>query len=158
MVPEGLGNCSFDLPAELCSDKSAKRNLSLTFKKKVIYLKTETVEPGLIRTLACVASVSVWFRRKERGTRVKLTARKVVQVKERGGGGEERFPSFPSPSPLLHFLALVSFLARSKPKIPFLGVSFFAPKPNGNSCYAGYTDTKRTCHSVHIIRVSVSGG
>ena len=33
LVPEGLGNCSFDLPAELCSDKSAtKRNLSLIFK------------------------------------------------------------------------------------------------------------------------------
>ena len=38
LVPEGLGNCSFDLPAELCSDKSAtKRNLSLTFKKKVMF-------------------------------------------------------------------------------------------------------------------------
>ena len=34
------------------------------------------------------------------------TARKVAQVKERG-----------------HFLALVSFLARSKPKVPFLGIS-----------------------------------
>ena len=34
-------------------------------------------------------------------------------------------PSFPSssPSPLFHFLALVSFLARSKPKVPFLGIS-----------------------------------
>ena len=37
LVPEGLGNCSFDLPAELCSDKSeTKRNLSLTFKKKAM--------------------------------------------------------------------------------------------------------------------------
>ena len=34
LVPEGLGNCSFDLLAELCSDKSSKkRHLSLTFKK-----------------------------------------------------------------------------------------------------------------------------
>ena len=40
--------------------------------------------------LACIASVSVWLRRKEQGTRVKLTATKVAQVKERGGGGEER--------------------------------------------------------------------
>ena len=32
--PEGLGNCSFDLLAELCSDiSSTKRHLSLTFKK-----------------------------------------------------------------------------------------------------------------------------
>ena len=34
----------------------------------------------------------------------------------------QAFPSFASPSPLFHFLALVSFLARSKPKIPFLGL------------------------------------
>ena len=33
-VPEGLGNCSFDLLAEVCSDiPSTKRDLSLTFKK-----------------------------------------------------------------------------------------------------------------------------
>ena len=32
-------------------------------------------------------------------------------------------PSLPSPSPLFHFLALVPFFARSKPKIPFLGLS-----------------------------------
>ena len=58
LVPEGLGNCSFDMPAELCSDKSAaKRNLS--FKKKVMYLKKETVEPGLIRTRKGHAIVSV---------------------------------------------------------------------------------------------------
>ena len=41
----------------------------------------------------------------------------MVQVKQRGGG---------------HFLALVSFLAPPKP------VFQFAPKPNGNACYAGY--------------------
>ena len=46
--------------------------------------------PGVTVVIACVASVSVWFRSKERGTRVKLTARKMAQVKERGGGGEER--------------------------------------------------------------------
>ena len=36
------------------------------------------------------------------------------------------------PSPLFHFLALVSFLARPKPK------SLFAPKPNRNACYAAW--------------------
>ena len=35
----------------------------------------------------------------------------------------QAFPSFPSPSPHFHFLALVSFLARPKPRIPFLRVS-----------------------------------
>ena len=34
----------------------------------------------------------------------------------------QAFPSFPSPSPHFHFLALVSFLARSKLRIPFLGL------------------------------------
>ena len=43
----------------------------------------------------------------------------MVQVKERGRGGEERKETFPSPSPslLYHFFALTSFLAR-----PFLGL------------------------------------
>ena len=37
----------------------------------------------------------------------------------------QAFPSspFPSPSPHFHFLALVSFLVRPKPRIPFLGLS-----------------------------------
>ena len=43
----------------------------------------------------------------------------------------QAFPSFPFPFPHFHFLALISFLARPKPR------SFFAPKPNGNACYAG---------------------
>ena len=68
------------------------------------------------------------------------------------------FPSFPSPSPHFHFLALVSFLARPKPRIPFLRLSllrnqtetlstqatFFVPKPHGNACYAGYPICCRT--------------
>ena len=70
-------------------------------------------------SLACVASVSVRFRRKERGTRVK--DREKSGASKRAGRG---WPSFPSPSPLFHFLALVSFLARSIPKVPFLGISW----------------------------------
>ena len=50
--------------------------------------------------VACVASVSVRFRRKERGTRVK--------DREKSGASKR---------------ALVSFLARSKPKVPFLSIS-----------------------------------
>ena len=50
----------------------------------------------------------------------------MAQVKERGEGGEERKETalllLPPPPPL-HLLALVSFLARPKPRIPFLGLS-----------------------------------
>ena len=67
--------------------------------------------------LACVASVSVRFRSKEWGTRVKDRA-KLAQVKERGGVGEERKetflpflkPSFPSPPlPPASFIFWFSF-------------------------------------------------
>ena len=55
------------------------------------------------------------FRSKERGTRVKM-----AQAKEWGGGEEEMNETFFLPLPLFHFLALVSFLARPKPRILFL--------------------------------------
>ena len=71
--------------------------------------------------VACVASVSVRFRSKERGTRVKDRAKNGVS--ERAGRGWGKEETFPSPSPHFHFLALVSFLARPKPRILFLGLS-----------------------------------
>ena len=58
--------------------------------------------------IACVASVSVWFRSKERGTRVKDRAKNGASEKAGRGWGTK---------------SLVSFLARSKPKIPILGLS-----------------------------------
>ena len=73
----------------------------------------------LCSQLACVASVSMRFRSKERGTRVEDRTKNGVS-KQRAGRG---FPSFPSPSPHFHFLVLLSFLARPKPRIPFLGLS-----------------------------------
>ena len=60
-------------------------------------------------SLACVARVSVRFRSKERGTRVKDCAKNGVS--KRAG-------------------------SRPKPRILFLGLSF-GPKPKGNACYAG---------------------
>ena len=44
LVPEGFGNCSFDLLAELSSDiSSTKRNISLTFKKSTKKTATNNV-------------------------------------------------------------------------------------------------------------------
>ena len=66
------------------------------------------------------------FRGKELGTRVRTTARKMAQAKQQGGGREQRnreVSFLPLPLPLFHFLALVSFLARPKPRIPFPGLS-----------------------------------
>ena len=75
--------------------------------------------------IACVASVSVWFRRKERGTRDKDRAKNG----RTGGGGGENFSVLSLPHPLFHFLALVSFLAQPKPKIPLLGLSLLRKLP-----------------------------
>ena len=60
--------------------------------------------------IACVTSVSVGGLGAKNEERESKTARKVAQVKSGEG-------------PHFHFLALVSFLARPKPRIPFLGPS-----------------------------------
>ena len=75
--------------------------------------------------LACVARVSVRFRSKERGTKVKDRAKN--DANKRAGRSCRRFIPFPPPFPLppsllFHFLALVLFLGRPKPKIPFPGL------------------------------------
>ena len=59
------------------------------------------------KIIACVASVSVRFRSKERGTR----------VKDRATNGSR-------------------FISRAVKTENPLPRSFFAPKPNGNACYA----------------------
>ena len=63
---------------------------------------------GVDPDIACVASVSVRFRRKERGTRVK--------DREKSGS---------------------RFISRAVKTESLLPRYFFAPKPNGNACYAG---------------------
>ena len=67
--------------------------------------------------IAWVASVSVRFRSKKRGTRVKDHAKNGTSKRAGREGG-----SFLSPSPLFHFLPFVSLLVRRKQKIPFLGL------------------------------------
>ena len=71
--------------------------------------------PSVLLWLACVASVSVRLRSKERGTRVKDCAKN--DVIERAGS------------------CFISRAAKTENPVPR---SFFAPKPNGNACYAGY--------------------
>ena len=104
--------------------------------------------------LACVASVSVRFRSKEQGTRVKERAKNGVSKRAGRGWGRKLAPVPSSSASLLfHFLALVPFFARPKPKVPFLGLSLlrnqtetlatqatFIPYPNPayapeNSCH-----------------------
>ena len=82
---------------------------------------TLCTDVSVYSNIACVASVSVRFRSKERVTGVKDHA--TNGASKRTGRGWERKKSFSCPSPLLFFLAFVLFLARSKPKIPFLGLS-----------------------------------
>ena len=80
--------------------------------------------------------MSLWFRVKER-ERESETARKMAQVKERGGGGEERKSFLPSPPPLPFFGSrFVSRAAKTENPIPR---SFLTPEPNENmenACYA----------------------
>ena len=66
-------------------------------------LNTRTKHNTVRFDLACVASVSLRCRSKERGTR----------VKDRTKNGASKRAG----------MALVSFLARPKPRIPFLGLS-----------------------------------
>ena len=68
-----------------------------------------------VQQLACVASVSVWFRSKQRGKRVKESAK---------NGASERAES-----------RFISCAVKTENSLPW---SFFAPKPNRNACYAGY--------------------
>ena len=64
------------------------------------------------------------FGSKDRGTRVQDRARNGASKRaRRGWGRKEGNRSPPPPPPPLHLLALVSFLARPKPRIPFLGLS-----------------------------------
>ena len=106
-------------------------------KQYKVQLKVLALRNHSTSSVACVASVSVRFRSKERGTRVKDRA-KMAWVKERGGSGQERKETFlPLPLPPLSFFGscFISRAAKTENPVPW---SFFAPKPNGNACYAGY--------------------
>ena len=84
-------------------------------------------------SLARVASVSVRFKNKERGTRVKDRAKNGGS--KRAGRGWVSFLPSPLPPPLSFFG--YSFISRAVKTENPLPRSFFAPKPNGKACYAG---------------------
>ena len=97
----------------------------------------------------------------------------------------QAFPSFPSPSPSphFHFLALVSFLARLKPRILFLGLSLLRNQTEtlatqgiwtttthrlirvwigrggggGSTCYPGYQSFFLACDEEHVLSEDTSG-
>ena len=65
----------------------------------------------------------------------------------------QAFPSFPSPSPHFHFLALVSFLARPKPRIPFLGLSLLRNQTETLATQARWADwSVHMAHSSRLLR------
>ena len=120
---------TFDLVNLVMSETGVPKKFRLNnfLKKSLIVLKSQgTFVPDAAienvtakkemdsSKLASVATVSVRFRSKERGTRVKDCAKNGAS-KRAGRGWGRKFPSFHSLSPLFHFLALVSFLGRPKP-------------------------------------------
>ena len=87
------------------------------------------------KKLACVASVSVRFRSKERGTRVKDRAKNGASNRTGRGWGRKE-GNLPLPLPPLSFFGsrLISDAIKTENPLPR---SRFALKPNGNACYAG---------------------
>ena len=88
--------------------------------------------------VACVASVSVWFRSKERprkGTFGFDRARNETRAKKwkKGRWKGRKETSSPPPRSFTCATFLAVFDSRS---------SFFSPKPYGNACYAGYSDLR----------------
>ena len=78
-------------------------------------------------------SVSVWSRRNERGTRVKHRAKNSASN-----------PNHPPPPPVSFFGSRpMSCAAKTESLVPR---PFFAPKPNGNACYAGYFRVNWDCY------------
>ena len=103
------------------------------FKLLLYWSRSTTVRSGTTQrfvVVACVASVSVRFRSKERGARVKDRAKNG----RRGCGRKEGL--LPSLPPLSFFGSrLISSAIKTENPLPR---SLFARKPNGSACYADY--------------------
>ena len=113
-----------------------------------IYNQISSLDHSASKKLACVASVSVGFGRRlkterkteERNFRCFFFLREKWGVsqktKEGVGGGERKTP----PPPLSSFWLSLHFLRGKNTENP-IPLSFVAPKPHGNACYAGYQGT-----------------
>ena len=99
---------------------------------------------------------SMPFRSNERGTRVKDRAKNGASKRAGKGWGRKKKESFLSlPLPSLSFFSS-RFISRAV-KTENLPRSFFAPKPNGNACYAGYRlRLDKAC--IRIVSLSVAFG
>ena len=61
----------------------------------------------------------------------------------------QAFPSFPSPSPHFHFFGSCFITRAAKTENP-VPRSFFAAKPNGNACYAGYESLAMSLPEIYL--------
>ena len=99
--------------------------------------------------LSCIASVSVRFGSKQRGTRQTRVKDRTKNGASKRAGRGGFLPSLPPP-PLSFFGS--RFISRAaKTKNPLLR-SFFAPKPHGHACYAGY---KLVCTGWRLTRWNI---
>ena len=112
------------------ADLATERERHLTTGKRAKRTKLAfrfPISRSTIGQVACVASVSVRFRRKERGTRVK--------DREKSGASKRTGRGWVLPPLSLFGSRFISRAVKTESPLPRY---FFAPKPNGNACYAGY--------------------
>ena len=113
-------------------NSNRKFNVSLYLTQRILLPSTVGIwwVKALKERKYPVAIVSVRFRSKERGTRVKDRAKNDTSKRaERGWGRKEGNVPLPLP-PLIFWLSFHFSRGQNR--------SFFAPTPNGNACYAGY--------------------
>ena len=91
-----------------------RKPVSFVFPRAMMFPSTPSRETSGHLGIACVASVSVRFKRKEQGTRVK--DREKSGASKRAGRGW--FPSFPYPSPSFTFWLSFHFSRGQNRKSP----------------------------------------
>ena len=72
------------------SGVTSMSNLCQLFSKVLLYPELSENIDHIVASLARVASISVWFRNKERGTRVKDRAKNGASKRARRGGEERK--------------------------------------------------------------------